>query len=497
MKLKHEEEMGVDLMAQHALLRKNLHILQKDVDTQKDEIKKLRDKEARLTDTIKSLEKDIHGHKKEIREREETISDKEKRIFDLKKKNQELEKFRFVLDYKIKELKLQIAPRETEIATMRKQGEEMNLELEQYHKSNLALNLMIEELKLKLEGLRRELLDQKDRSAMNDRVHEKFRRDLQEIWIVRDFPMQLKEFFLRIYREYVQEDSGKSSGSDAKGGGGKSKKGGLSANGEDPQVTYNRDREMLERSLEGLKRALKTDVISNKREVTKMMRERAMLTKELNVLRRDAGELRLQGKAIEQVGLIGPKMDITVLTETLTLLGINISKRATVLGTDTGGSNKNKNNVPGGTSLYNNSTMIDRVESRDGLGGNTPGVTGMGVRGMSGDMTDRGGNAGTRTRGAEKPPSGTNIPHHRTIALRTTSASGRVESMLTAGDATGTSGILREKKLKNDMYEAMREIQMQNKQMQQVEVELRNLCQSLGIDPEHLLAGINSNLGIS
>ena len=39
----------------------------------------------------------------------------EKRIYDLKKKNQELEKFKFVLDYKIKELKKQIEPRETEI----------------------------------------------------------------------------------------------------------------------------------------------------------------------------------------------------------------------------------------------------------------------------------------------------------------------------------------------------------------------------------------------
>ena len=44
----------------------------------------------------------------EIRERDETIGDKEKRIYDLKKKNQELEKFKFVLDYKIKELKKQV-----------------------------------------------------------------------------------------------------------------------------------------------------------------------------------------------------------------------------------------------------------------------------------------------------------------------------------------------------------------------------------------------------
>ena len=99
---------------------------------QREEIKRLRDREMRLNGTIVSLEKDIQSHKKEIREREETNTDKEKRIFDLKKKNQELEKFRFVLDYKIRELKLQIEPREKETAALRRQSEEMALELEQY-----------------------------------------------------------------------------------------------------------------------------------------------------------------------------------------------------------------------------------------------------------------------------------------------------------------------------------------------------------------------------
>ena len=37
----------------------------------------------------------------EIAERKRTIADKETRIFQLKKKTQELEKFKFVLDYKI------------------------------------------------------------------------------------------------------------------------------------------------------------------------------------------------------------------------------------------------------------------------------------------------------------------------------------------------------------------------------------------------------------
>jgi len=55
-----------------------------------------------------------------------SIVAQEKRIYDLKKKNQELEKFKFVLDYKIKELKKQIEPREKDIKQMREQITEVH-----------------------------------------------------------------------------------------------------------------------------------------------------------------------------------------------------------------------------------------------------------------------------------------------------------------------------------------------------------------------------------
>lgn len=64
---------------------------------------------------IYSLEKGIMDIKKEIQERDLTIEEKEKRIFQLKSKNQELEKFKFILDFKIRELKSQIEPRERTI----------------------------------------------------------------------------------------------------------------------------------------------------------------------------------------------------------------------------------------------------------------------------------------------------------------------------------------------------------------------------------------------
>ena len=70
---------------------------------------------------VTRLERDVVALKREVAERDDTIGDKEKRIHDLKRKNQELEKFKFVLDYKIKELKRQIEPREAELARLKEQ----------------------------------------------------------------------------------------------------------------------------------------------------------------------------------------------------------------------------------------------------------------------------------------------------------------------------------------------------------------------------------------
>lgn len=52
----------------------------------------------------------IQSQKSELSERETTINDKTARIQNLVQRTQELEKFKFVLDYKIKELKKDIRP---------------------------------------------------------------------------------------------------------------------------------------------------------------------------------------------------------------------------------------------------------------------------------------------------------------------------------------------------------------------------------------------------
>ncbi|KAI9355918.1 WD repeat domain 65-like protein [Zopfochytrium polystomum] len=81
--------------------------LMREISENKSGLNRMYAEDRRLLGIIKGLEKDVLGVKREMQERDDTIQDKEKRISDLKKKNQELEKFKFVLDYKIAELKKQ------------------------------------------------------------------------------------------------------------------------------------------------------------------------------------------------------------------------------------------------------------------------------------------------------------------------------------------------------------------------------------------------------
>lgn len=132
---------------------------------------------------------------------------------------------------------------------------------------------------------------------------DKYKRDIKETWECREDNSKFKNKVVQLYRTYVQEE----------------KSGEANPEAEDPQVLYNRDREQMERSLDGLRRALKTDAVASKRETGKMMRESVLLTNELNILRKDARGLHMQRKTIEQAGGVGPKTNIPSLMEQLGL----------------------------------------------------------------------------------------------------------------------------------------------------------------------------------
>ena len=76
----------------------------------------------------------------------------------MKKKGQELEKFKFVLDYKIKELKREIGPKTDEIQKLNEQNTKMNQERKHFERVNNNLKLIVDDLVLKKQGMQTEAL---------------------------------------------------------------------------------------------------------------------------------------------------------------------------------------------------------------------------------------------------------------------------------------------------------------------------------------------------
>ena len=101
----------------------------------------------------KKLKDKIRSKGIEIVERDNMIGDKEKKIYSLKKKTQELEKFKFVLDYKIKELKRDIAPRGMEITRLKKETNDMDKNLRQFNKINANLGYIVDDLRTRQEHM--------------------------------------------------------------------------------------------------------------------------------------------------------------------------------------------------------------------------------------------------------------------------------------------------------------------------------------------------------
>jgi chromosome segregation ATPase len=85
------------------------------------------------------------------------LEEKKKRIMELKKKIQELEKFKFVLNYKIKELKREIGPSSIQILKLNEQVSKMKSELKHFDRVNKNLVLIVEDMRMRQEGLKKEL----------------------------------------------------------------------------------------------------------------------------------------------------------------------------------------------------------------------------------------------------------------------------------------------------------------------------------------------------
>ena len=101
----------------------------------------------------KEHQDDIKLLYKQIAEKDAAIGDRETKIYQLKRKTQELEKFKFVLDDRIKELKKEITPKEVETRKLQVETNEKDRELQQFNSLNANLGFLVEDLRFKQENM--------------------------------------------------------------------------------------------------------------------------------------------------------------------------------------------------------------------------------------------------------------------------------------------------------------------------------------------------------
>ena len=251
--LTHEREEKQTIKGEQAIMRKKFANFQQDMAKLKSQLDERESTIKGLRHDVADREKVIALLKKDVQEREESIADKERRLSELKAKNKELEKFKFVLDYKIREL---------------------DDELQRDYKTSVGLEHGLAERQAKIESLNGELKKVRREVLTKERALQFLARDVQKLANLTD-PNAIKEGVKVLYREM-----GEGAGS--------------GANEEDEGVAqeFASQRLYMERALESLRGRLNRAEGQKQGDSAKKVAENEKLIAECNTLRREAREVR-------------------------------------------------------------------------------------------------------------------------------------------------------------------------------------------------------------
>jgi len=124
-------------------------------------------------------------------------------IMELKKKIQELEKFKFVLDYKINELRREVDPRNVKILELNEKATKMKSELKHFNRVNSNLTLIVQDMRMRQEGLKKELCEMTKHLAAQEQEKKLAADNVRQVFTqIEDFK-RLKKAVISLYRFWV------------------------------------------------------------------------------------------------------------------------------------------------------------------------------------------------------------------------------------------------------------------------------------------------------
>ncbi|KYN15284.1 PREDICTED: cilia- and flagella-associated protein 57 [Trachymyrmex cornetzi] len=270
-----EKQISLKLKGEAGVIGNKFMASQRDVDDLKRQVDRVQGEYAQFHKNIQDLEKQITDLKKEITERDATIRNKEQQIYDMKRTNQELEKFKFVLNFKIDELMNQIQPKNQEIQELKDSIRNMEEELMSIHKTNENLELQLHEEREKLRIARRETDREIHKNKRCQQLLRKIRVDILDISELVQEPNALKTAVTNLYHKYSADDETL-----------RSRKADM-----DAQCEFIRQKDQLEKTIASLKKQVFQDTSTGDKEL-RMTEENSMLTVELNALREELKQAR-------------------------------------------------------------------------------------------------------------------------------------------------------------------------------------------------------------
>ncbi|KYN06041.1 PREDICTED: cilia- and flagella-associated protein 57 [Cyphomyrmex costatus] len=270
-----ERQINLKLKGEAGVMRNKFMASQRDVDDLKRQVHRVQGEYAQFHKNIQDLEKQITDLKKEITERDATIRNKEQQIYDMKRTNQELEKFKFVLNFKIDELNNQIQPRDQEIQELKDSIRNMEEEHISLQKTNENLELQLHEKQEKLRIARQETDHEIRKNKRCQQLLRKIRVDILDVSRLVQEPNALKTAVTNLYHKYSADDEILHS-----------RKVDM-----DAQCEFIKQKNQLERTIVSLKKQVFQDTSTGDKEL-KMIEENSILTVELNALREELKQAR-------------------------------------------------------------------------------------------------------------------------------------------------------------------------------------------------------------
>lgn len=179
-----------------------------------------------------------------------------------------------MLDYKIKELKRDIAPREMEITRLKKETNEMDKNLKHYNKINANLGYIVDDLRTRQEHMQELIKKNRSKIRSNDIFIKGFKNAVYRVvQFIDDFD-QLKRAVNENLYPYVKDQEIKNVEIDP-----------------DIKKEYENQKRYLENSVNSLKKRLDKETQLHKEDNNNIMRENMELITQIS-------ELRLQVKQL-------------------------------------------------------------------------------------------------------------------------------------------------------------------------------------------------------